>query len=68
MSTPIVVPDLVKEMVQYIFIMCPALEESLPCRTVSRIMRSAMLLHTAPILMMLGSDVHVKTLYSGRGQ
>ena len=68
MSTPIVVPDLVKEMVQYIFIMCPALEESLPCWTVSRIMRSAMLLHTAPILMMSESAVHVKILCSERGQ
>ena len=33
-STPIVVPDLVKEMVQFILITYPALEENLPYWTV----------------------------------
>ena len=39
MSTPIVVPDLVKEVVQFILIICTALEESLLYWTVSKIMR-----------------------------
>ena len=34
-STPIAVPDLVKEVVQFILIVCPALEENLPYWTVS---------------------------------
>ena len=38
-STPIVVTDLVEEVVQFILIMCPALEENLPYWTVSKMMR-----------------------------
>ena len=38
-STPIVVTDLVEEVVQFILIMCPALEESLPYWTVSKMTR-----------------------------
>ena len=38
-STPIVVTDLVEEVVQFILIMCPALEESLLYWTVSKMMR-----------------------------
>jgi len=39
MSTLTAVPDLVKEVVQFILIMCTALEESLPYWTVSKMMR-----------------------------
>ena len=61
-SAPLVVTDLVEEVVQFILIMCPALEESLPYWTVSKMTRKAMLLHTALIIMMLESDVLVRTL------
>ena len=61
MWTPIAVPDLVRELVQFILATYTALEENLPFWTVRMYRIRWAMLTTAPILMMSEWDVHVRT-------